>query len=180
MLVINNQKIDPADHVGLAHAIASQYIRLRKEKVKDSDQYAEACLALVQAAEGYIPSQGPFSAVAWKVMKNALIDLFRRSQCRKRTATFDRETDLSQLVERPQNQPLVDLLPIFLADDPEETEFDRADKQLLVDLYLKEGSVAEIASRLGVSRERIYQRIRRAIEKIRMRHADLIQGYSDE
>lgn len=167
-------KINAADHVGLAHAVASQFVDPKK-RVKDSDEYSEACVALVEAVADYTPEEGPFPTYAWRVMRNRIIDFIRRSKRRKRQAEFDHGCCLEFIEASVPDAPVpTELLPTLLEDYPGE---DRTDKMLLIEVYLCGGKVPEIAARMGVSKMRIYQRINRALAKIRIRHHDLLEQY---
>lgn len=167
-------KIEVADHIGLAHAVASHFVD-PKQVVKDSDEYAEACLALVKAAKEYTQDHGPFAPYAWKVMKNRLITFMRHKRRRKRMAQFDLDCKLEGVETPVQEIPIpAEVLDKLLVDMPNEN---KGDKVLLVEVYLCGTKVQEIAERMGVSRPTIYNRLHRAIERIRSNHPDLLEQY---
>src|SRR5690606_16176261 len=101
--------IKPEDHLGLAHAVASQFVRPTDE-VKDTEQYSVACYCLVKAAKEYDEAVGPFSTFAWRAMRNGIIEHLRRKNRKKRRADFETGYDLEQVVDTADS----DLLPVEL------------------------------------------------------------------
>jgi predicted DNA-binding protein YlxM (UPF0122 family) len=69
------------------------------------------------------------------------------------------------------------LLASVLADDPSETAQERADKLLLIEVYLCGTPVPEVATRLGVTREAIYQKLRKVMGRLRDKHAGVFDQY---
>jgi RNA polymerase sigma factor (sigma-70 family) len=165
-------KIDISEHIGMAHAVASQFVLPNSMvNVEDTEEYSEACLGLVEAVREYREGDGPFSTYAWKVMRNRIIDFHRRNKRLKRVAKFT-SCDLGS-VEAVKSQTVlpIDLLPCLLGDKPDE---------ILVEFYLKSTNVQELARRWNVSRVTVYGRMRRALDDIRSRHAALISEYEVE
>jgi RNA polymerase sigma factor (sigma-70 family) len=163
------------DYLYLAEWIAKKF--LKSKDVKDSEIYSVACEALFLAVEDYTPARGTVQTFLWQTMRNAIIDHIRHETREKRHGECESlgERDVE---ERPQSVPLPrELLDTLLADAPDETEKDRLDKQLLVDVYLHSKKVSDIADLMGVTREAVYQRMRRSISKIRDRHKKLIEQY---
>ena len=170
-------QINVADHIGLAHAIASHFVDPR-QSVKDSEEYSEACLALVKAAKKYTPDHGPFASYAWKVMNNRLITFLRHKKRRKRMADFDPVSKLEGVEAPAQKIPIpADVLDKLLVDLPNEN---KGDKILLVEVYLCGTKIPEIAERLGISRPTVYKRLHRAIERIRSNHQDVLEQYEGD
>jgi len=178
MLTTKKEKIKAEDHLGLAHAVASQFVR-PGVRIQDTEEYAEACLHLVRATENYNPDEGTFQSVAWTCMKNGIIELHRKKNRKKRFGKFA-DTNLEKLPEKRTEQeiPPDELVYKFLADDPQETEQEKYDKLLLVEIYLGGSRVQAVAERLGISREAIYQRLRRTIERLREKHENLLEQYN--
>jgi RNA polymerase sigma factor (sigma-70 family) len=182
-LLIDSDKagqIDAADHIGLARSVAKLYAD-PKVSLLDSDEYSEACHALVKIADNYNPSDGEFHIVAWRKMKQAIIDSYRHNQRLKRKGQFDKGADLNEIPSREDGNPLPnDLLDRMLADSEDETQQDITDKLILIEVYIGGVSPPVLADRLCVSRQTIYNRIGRCLQKVRERHADLIEQYSEE
>lgn len=172
------EKIRVEDHIGLAHAVASQFVNNSRLRVKDTEEYAEACLLLVQAVDSYVPEDGSFQTFAWTKMRNGLNDWLRRKKRKKRVGTFESNSNLTSVPEKLTEEPVSgDIVYQFLADNITETEQEKADKLVLIEVYLGGAKVQEVADRLGVSRIAIYQRLRRTIERLRAKHGPLLEQY---
>lgn len=172
--------IKPEDHLGLAHAVASQFVRPTDE-VKDTEQYSVACYCLVKAAKEYDEAVGPFSTFAWRAMRNGIIEHLRRKNRKKRRADFETGYDLEQVVDTADSDllPVELLLEILLADHPDKNDQDREDKRLLEAVYLCNRKVPELATEYGITRQMVYLRLRRCINRIRDRHRSLIEKYKE-
>ena len=76
--------INPADHLGLVHAIARRYApkgTLREDLVQ------EGCLGLMLAVSGYDPERGPFAPYAGWWIRDAIQTYARRSMRMVRIGT---------------------------------------------------------------------------------------------
>ena len=172
------------DYIFLAEVIAHRFRQKNKraENIKDTEAYSIACEELVKAAHSYDPDVNPdFSRYAFRLMRNGVIDSIRTKNTQKRSANFeaisDKEWDeVPAKGERSEGLP-VELLRMLLSDHPEDTDQDRGDKSLLMELYLREKNITVIAEQYGISRVTVYSRLRRIFGKIRQRHADLIEIY---
>lgn len=182
-LLIDSDKtvqIDASEYVGLARSVARLYAD-KRIALLDSDEYSEACLALVKIADNYNPSDGEFNIVACRKMKQAIIDSYRHNHRLKRKGEFDKGAKLEDVPSREDSNPLpVELLGRMLADADDETPQDIADKLLVIEVYIGGASPSVLAERLCVTRPTIYNRMARCFQKIRERHADLIEQYSEE
>lgn len=180
MFTTETIEIDVRRHLGLAHSVSRRFVQ-PGDNVRDSEQYADACLQLVEAARDYRPEDGEFSPFAWRKMTNALIESCRFRGRKKRSGKFA-EANLDIVQDRPHEVPVPvsELIYTLLSDAADETKEDKTDKLLLVEVYLGGNKVVDVAKRLNVSREWIYQRLRRAVVRIRSRHPDIIHQYGDD
>jgi RNA polymerase sigma factor (sigma-70 family) len=165
------------DHVGLAHAVASQFVRSNEQDcVRDTEEFAEALLALHRAIEGYDPeySTKSFSSYAWLSMRNAIIHLHRKNTRQIKTTSLDAvgSNAATDDVTDPDPEVAAAMVHVLLVDHSEESDKDRSDKELLKRVYLKGERVVDLATEFGVSRVSIYNAMSRAIEKIKERHGD--------
>lgn len=170
-LIIEKPRVE--DHLGLAHAVASQFVRKNERHcVRDSEEFAEACLALFRAANSY-RGHVPFSSYAWQVMRNAILDLHKMRSRQVKLQPLD-SAILENTVESTETALDPDcaaaMVYVLLENHDEESERDRSDKDLLKRVYLRGEKVLDLATELGVSHMTIYNRMNRAIEKIKERH----------
>lgn len=163
------EKATVEEHLGLAHAVASQFVNPSERLcVRDSEEYAEACIALIAAVEKDDPSMPlkAFASFAWRSMRNTLIDLHRKRSKQPELVSLDSST-LEAKVESSFN--VTELVNMVMADCDEDTAEDRRDRQLLREVYLNGHSVADMATKHDVTRPIIYKRMRRAVENIQER-----------
>lgn len=167
----NDWETIAVENLGLAHKISTFYLT-PKQRVKDSDVYSVACIALIKAAKEYEPECGKFSTYAWKVMENGIKDYLRSPQAKKRNLLFSNDWE-EELVAPPTREDLTPLLEHILRDHPGESEADRFNKRLLQRVYLGEESVFQVSEDLKISREAVYQRLRRAIRLVQDANPEL-------
>lgn len=166
-------KIRPEDHLGLAHNVASKFVR-NYERVEDSIEYSLACEALILASQTYDPNQGAFSTVAYKSISNKLIDHKRNQTRQKRQASFESTEDLDFILDELQwedNQ--IDDVPNFMGwlNQCNWNDEEKNDLEVLMAVKIKSESITQIADKLGVSRPTIYLKLNRITDKIRQRYA---------
>jgi RNA polymerase sigma factor (sigma-70 family) len=152
--------VNIADHVGLACAVASSFVK--NGPVKDSEEFAECMIALMKAVDSYEPSKGRFSSYARRIMRNRLID-FHRKESRSL------EADLLEVDPECERQFDFDFLYSLLEDHPDDSDNDRRNKLVLRQHWIDEVTWKELGSRLGVSQEMARQYGEAAIRLIRKR-----------
>jgi RNA polymerase sigma factor (sigma-70 family) len=164
------------DNLGLAQSVAQRFVSA-SEPVKDSEAYAEAMLALWKATEEFTPGKA-FSPYAHTVIRNQLRDYIKTQRRAKRKAEFE-DFDLAEIAETSRTNLTPDvateMLQRLLADDGYESADEKHEKQLLLDVFLRGKKVADIAAKLGVTRVAVYTRLRKAIARIRDKHAATIE-----
>lgn len=165
------------DHLGLAHAIASQFVRPR-ERVKDSEFYTIACMGLMEAANTYTPEKGKFGAYAWGIMRNAILDELKKWKRSKRRVVFEAlsKKAMENIPQRKKSwtPPAEQFLEILLADDT-----DKEIRDMVIAIYLEGMKIKEVAEQLGMTRMGVYKRIRQYFKKLRLRHGDLLDVYEE-
>lgn len=168
-------KIQPEEHLGLAHAVASRFVR-SNERVQDTIEYSLACEALILASQNYDPQQGAFSSVAYTAMTNKLIDHKRGQNRKKRKAEFeylDEKQWANRIDENQWEDQLADF-PDFMGwlNKISWTDEEKDDLEVLIAVKVKAEPITVIADRRGVSRPTIYQKLQRITDKIRDKYRD--------
>lgn len=184
--VVSREVIDPTKYIFLVEAIAHKFrkrFRGKFENIEDSEPYSIASMELVKAAAGYDPEVNEdFSRYAFRAMRNGIIEVIRHRNRQKRTAEFSKLTDLDWQ-EVPEKEQVLsadipsDVYQTLMANHPDDTEQDHADKALLTEIYIQGKKIPFIAEKYGISRVTVYNRLRRIIGKIRQRHGDLIESH---
>jgi RNA polymerase sigma factor (sigma-70 family) len=162
------EKATVEEHLGLAHAVASQFVNPNERLcVRDSEEFAEACIALMMAVEKDDTSMPlkAFASFAWRSMRNTLIDLHRKRSKQPELADLDSST----LEGKVESFNATELVNTVMEGCREDNTKDRRDRQLLREVYLNGRSVADIAKAHDVSRPIIYKRMRAAMENIKER-----------
>lgn len=178
--------IDPTKYIFLVEAIAHKFrkkFRGKFEKIEDTEPYSIASIELVKAAAGYDPEVNEdFSRYAFRAMRNGIIEAIRHHKRQKRTAKFEKLTDLEWQELPEEKSDFSDDIPqevyqTLMANHPDDTEQDRADKSLLMEIYIQGAKIPFIAEKYGITRMTVYNRLHRIIEKIRQRHSSLIESH---
>lgn len=168
-------KIQPEDHLGLAHKVASRFVR-QNERVQDTIEFSLACEALVLASQNYVPEQGAFSSVAYTAMVNKLIDHKRTNSRKKRKAEFEYldEKQWSNRIDELQWEEQLEDLPDFMGwlNKVTWSEEEKDDLEILIAVKVKAEPITEVADKRGVSRPTIYQKLQRITNKIREKYRD--------
>lgn len=177
--------IDPTKYMFLVEAIAHKFRKKfsgKFEKIEDTEPYSIASFELIKAAAGYDASKNEdFSRYAFRAMRNGIIESIRHQNRQKRTAEFSRLTDLEwQELSEEKQFSLVgvssEVFQTLTATHSDDSEQDRDDKLLLMEVYFQGNNISLIAEKHGISRVTVYSRLRRIIEKIRQVHGDLIES----
>jgi RNA polymerase sigma factor (sigma-70 family) len=158
------------------------------ENIQDSEAYSVASIELVKAAATYDPKVNPdFSRYAYRIMCNGVVAHFRYQNRKKRIADHVYMTD-REWGELKEKKPLEssefsgnkELILKLFENRPEDSHQDRLDKRLLLEIYINGKKIPVIAEQYGVSRVTVYNRIKRITNKIRQRHADLMDLYGGD
>jgi RNA polymerase sigma factor (sigma-70 family) len=160
------------NYLFLAYSGARQFLS-DKTNVKDTEEYSQACLLLVESIRKYNPEQGDFISFARRKIHNGLIEQFRHRTRKKRTAVVE-DVDIDKVCKLSEEKISPDLVYKFLQDTDQETEQERMNKLLLIEIYLGGNKVSEVAHRLNVSSVTVYHRVNAALNKIRSKYSDFI------
>lgn len=173
------------EHIGLAHAVSSQFVNDNERNcVRDTEEFAEACIALHRAIENFDPaliSIKGFASYAWQIMRNAILDLHKK---RRRCLNLA-QVDSSILEDTVECGSAIDFefenfVQFLFQDHEDDTDVSRRDKQILKMAYLDEKKAVEIAKEMGISKQRVGQIINRAKETIQERHAADYDRFNEE
>ncbi len=165
------------DNLGLAKSIVSKFCR--GSKAEDSDLYPVACLELIRAATTFDPSKSKFSTWATRMITQRLISEVRKS---KRTAgtvvlsSLDQSSRDSSLADNESDDFPIHLLSSILEDESD-SKSEAENKKVLLMHYLGEESFSEIARKMGLSREAVRMKVKKALISIRRKKFDLIREY---
>jgi len=176
-------KEEAKDHIGLVYSAAMKYCG--KMDVEDTDAFGDGCLGLLKAIETHTKARGNFSTWATYLIESAIIDGHRRRQHQTRIPVVQMEMSAIEnecmVVEDTHNFEMAELVPMIdelLADHPDDTKRDKRNKRILVEYYLKERTMREIGCSMRMSRQAVYQAIKRGIFLLRVRFKDLTKDWS--
>ena len=164
------------DNLGLAKSIVSKFCRgIRPD---DSDLYPVACLELIRAATTFDPSKAKFSTWATRLITHRLISEVRKRKKDNSTvllSSLDRNTQERSLADNDECEFPVHLVPSILEGDCSESEAEN--KRILLSHYLDGKSFSEIAKEMGLSREAVRMKAKKAILLIRIKKIELLKEY---
>lgn len=164
------------DNLGLAKSIVSKFCRgIRPD---DSDLYPVACLELIRAATTFDPSKAKFSTWATRLITHRLISEVRKRKKDNSTvllSSLDRNTQERSLADNDECEFPVHLVPSILEGDCSESEAEN--KRILLSHYLDGKSFSEIAKEMGLSREAVRMKAKKAILLIRRKKIELLKEY---
>lgn len=176
MNLLDSPKLE--DHLGLAHSIAKKFVK-NNERVQDSEEYAEACIALWQAIEKCKIDKS-WSSFAYKTITNRIVRHVKYSRRLKRNAIFDYSQDLDKISDRTTlNKIDSSILETLLADDKTDNKFHKANNKLLRMVFLENKKPSELTQKLNCTRSAIYLRINKAIARIQKKHKVLIEKLNE-
>ena len=134
-------------------------------------------MALIDASKTYNSDKGSFSTWATKIIKQKLVDHYRKLKREKKISILG--NDSSNLIDDVKNYVPTDLLSILLKEDKNESKIEKQNRQILIDHFLNKKSWAEIGRKLKITRERARQKGQCAIENIRNKHRSIIDDVQD-
>lgn len=162
------------DNLGLASDFVLKHCRIPSGvPVEETEEFSDACLGLINACENFDPDKGfEFSTYAFYCIKNEVAQGFRR---RKKPIIF--VSDLKAL-DRPleANGHLDVRLLDQLLSSTDDSEVDATDKKMLLAKYLDQKTFEEVGELFKITKQRVQQRISRAISRIQEKHRELIKG----
>jgi RNA polymerase sigma factor (sigma-70 family) len=166
------------DNLGLAKFIVSKFCR--GIKPEDSDLYPVACLELIRAATTFDPSKAKFSTWATRMITQRLISETRKRKKDSLTvvlSSLDRASQERSLADadNEEREFPIHLVPSILEGDDSESEAEN--KKILLLHYLDGKSFSEIAKKMGLSREAVRMKAKKAILLIRRKKVELLKEY---
>jgi len=158
MIIPADNNIGVESNLKLALKVAYGYVK-NGQPVKDSDEFSDACIGLIQANENYNPDLGVrFSTYAYRCMNNAIINGIRkRNRINQHFSVIDEINDLEGKVIKEDNVDIKKLL----------SGLEGRNKDVVISHYLEGETFASIGRRLGVTRAAISQTCIKALSKIR-------------
>lgn len=156
------------DHIGLVKSIVSSFDK--SCPLQDSEFFPVACIGLIKAISTFDPTKSKFSYWATKIIRNSII-----CEIKKRNPL-----PVGDMDEHPSEsfcESPLDLISLLTNDCGNETPLELENKRMLVRHYLEGVPMAEIAREVGFTRERIRQKVNKAIQSIRMRHVDVLDNH---
>jgi len=164
------------DNLGLAKSIVSKFCR--RIRPEDSDLYPVACLELIRAATTFDPSKAKFSTWATRMITHRLISEMRKLKKDNLIvllSSLDHDTQERSLADHNERELPIHLVPSILEGDCSESEAEN--KIILVAHYLDGKSFSKIAKKMGLSREAVRMKAKKAILLIRRKNAELLKEY---
>lgn len=173
------EKIDPAEHIGLAFAVAREAPRLRDPAVCIEDRRAEAMIAVVRASNGFDPSMGyPFSTYAGRCAKNGLKNQARSSQRRARMITdadltASERAQVSAAAAHDHDEPRTQVDPIQSVMLKQMVSRLEGPHHEATSLYAAGNSHAAISKAMQISVSHVTWLLRDSIQKMKAMIADI-------
>lgn len=143
--------------------------------VEDTEEYSWGSFGLWKACLTFEVDQGnKFSTYAYYCIRNAIINGFRQNS--RLAPTIDPlEIDGKNCSSDDVHNPF-QMVELILKEGNDEKPRDKVDRQMLVMYYLDDMTLEEVGKRFQVTKNRVRQRIGRAIKVIRQRYRSLFES----
>lgn len=161
------------DHIGLVKSIVRSFDRSCRPE--DSEFFPVACMGLMKAMSTYNRTKSKFSYWATKIIRNSLSKEIKRSRISPKPVGFEVEEIASNEDRRDM---LLDLIPVLTCDSEKDSPSECENMRMLIRHFLDGVSMAEIAREIGFTRENVRQRVKKAIESIRLRHGQVLDNHA--
>jgi RNA polymerase sigma factor (sigma-70 family) len=158
--------IDAREHFGLAAKIARESGKVKNgERIEDAEAFSDALFGLARAIQGFDPTRGnQFSTYAYYCIHNEVTrNRHRKIPC----SGLSQDVPEDETDDYGYKYPPQMMVKKILEQYPEDNECNRLNKKVLVDHYIDGKVLSEIGNELGVGKERVRQRIEKAIEYIK-------------
>jgi RNA polymerase sigma factor (sigma-70 family) len=166
---------DAKDHLGLVYSAAMKFAGTRN--VEDTEAFSDGCLGLLKAVRTYTNDQGKFSTWATWLIESAIIDGHRQRQRQLRIPVVRMDlitpADKDQIVTHDPD----DFDPNF-EDHPDDTEYDKRNKRIVYEYYLRQRSMPDIGRSLNMTRQAIHLAIQRGLLLLKERFQHLAKDWS--
>ena len=151
------------NHLPLVKSIVYKF----DKNLMDSDLYGIGCVALVEASKTYDPNKGSFSTWATRIIKQSIINNFRKN---KKEKELKINQDISEVAEKNQYRLPTDVLQVILCDDKFESKKDKENKQILIDHFINNQTWDSIAKKKKITKEGARKKGIAAIKTIRKKY----------
>lgn len=161
-------------NLALAKSIVAKF---KPGNVEDSELYSVACIALMKAAATFDPSVAKFSTWATRIIRQHIITEIRKH---KRDtvplSSLDYDEAERVLADSSEDFPL-HLAGLLVDPDPSDSKAEAENKRMLAMHHLDGQSLSDIGREVGLSKERVRQRLATAIQSIRLKKREEIKEY---
>lgn len=142
--------------------------RQEKRHLFDSEVFSVACERLVKAAHTHSSDKGEFRHFALRCMRNGIVDYLRRFNRRRRLkmVAFGESQEVPAREEKGV-ETTEENIKAIMSPAIVESKRDEADREMMLDLYLRGKTVTQLMAKHKVSKQTVYNRIERIMEKIR-------------
>jgi RNA polymerase sigma factor (sigma-70 family) len=176
--VISN---NAADNMGLAYSIVQRTGIPNGVSIRDTEEFSDACLGLINAERGYDPTKAKFSTFAYTVCYREVIKGKQR-RYRKRQLGFG-------CVDEDRTEELIDenLIDQYILESHEKksllfklldsSDLKDRDLDIIKSYYCLGIQGVELAEKYGLSKQRVSQILIETLTKIRKNNKILIRKY---
>jgi RNA polymerase sigma factor (sigma-70 family) len=164
------------DNLGLvSDVVLSHFPPQGGVPLEDTEAYSLGCVGLWKACRTFEKNRkNLFSTYAYHCIRNSIISGYRRNH--RAIPTFDpKELDKNCSPPITSNFSNEKIISAILSGDAGDKPKDKIDREMLIMYYLGEMTLEQIGNKFKVSKNRVRQRVRRAIEFIRQKYS-LIEG----
>jgi len=161
-------------NLNLAKSIVAKF---KPGNVEDSELYSIACIALMKAAATFDPSVAKFSTWATRIIRQHIITEIRKNRHDTVSlSSLDHDESDRALADSREDFP-VHLAGLLVAPDPSDSKSDKENKRMLAMHHLEGQSLSDIGREVGLSKERVRQRLATAIRSIRLKKREEIKEH---
>ena len=170
-----------ADNMGLAYSIVQRTGIPNGVSIRDTEEFSDACLGLINAERGYDPTKAKFSTFAYTVCYREVIKGKQR-RYRKRQLGFG-------CVDEDRTEELIDenLIDQYILESHEKksllfklldsSDLKDRDLDIIKSYYCLGIQGVELAEKYGLSKQRVSQILIETLTKIRKNNKILIRKY---
>ena len=170
-----------ADNMGLAYSIVQRTGIPNGVSIRDTEEFSDACLGLINAERGYDPTKAKFSTFAYTVCYREVIKgkqrRYRKRQLRFGCVDEDRTEELidenlidQYILESHEKKSL--LFKLLDSSDLKDRDLD-----IIKSYYCLGIQGVELAEKYGLSKQRVSQILIETLTKIRKNNKILIRKY---
>jgi RNA polymerase sigma factor (sigma-70 family) len=161
------------DHVGLLKSIVHSFDRSCPPE--DSEIFPVACMGLMKAIATFDPDRSKFSYWATKIIRNLILGEKRKDRLRFVPMSPSGEESIPD--HRDDSGLPLDLTSLLVDPASSDTPSELEQKRILRRHFVDQVSMAEIAREVGLTREGVRQKMKRAIESVREKHREVLDNH---